>query len=126
LPEETPVSEVIDTAYQIEDKAGVALGPVVVNQCFTPLPAGVKADVPSILADAEACERFVSGREATDLSRAAEFRAERHDLQHEQIERLRTRLALPQIELPFVFSPDITRAQLEVLADALTRGIEQL
>ena len=34
LPEETPVSEAIETAYAIEDRAGVALGPVVVNQCF--------------------------------------------------------------------------------------------
>ena len=31
LPEETPVSEVIDTAFAIEDRAGVTLGPVVVN-----------------------------------------------------------------------------------------------
>jgi Mrp family chromosome partitioning ATPase len=126
LPEETPVSEIIDTAYAIEDRAGVALGPMVVNQCFTALPAGVRAQVPAILGDAQACARFVSEREAHDLARAAAFRAERHDLQHEQIERLRTRLPLPQIELPFMFSPDITRPQLDVLADALTHGIEQL
>ena len=42
IPEETPVSELIDTAFAIEDRAGVALGPVVVNGCFAPLgtPAG--------------------------------------------------------------------------------------
>jgi anion-transporting ArsA/GET3 family ATPase len=126
LPEETPVSEVIDTAFAIEDRAGVALGPVVINQCFTPLPAGVRTDVDAILGDAEACDRFVSDREAHDLARASAFRAERHDLQHEQIERLRNRLPLPQIELPFVFSPDITRPQLDLLADSLTQGIEHL
>ncbi|MFM7225229.1 MAG: ArsA-related P-loop ATPase [Actinomycetota bacterium] len=43
LPEETPVSEVVETAFAVEDRAGVALGPVVVNQCFAPLPAGVTA-----------------------------------------------------------------------------------
>src|SRR5579862_7084650 len=85
LPEETPVSEVIETAYAIEDRAGVALGPVVVNQCFEPLPEGVTASVEDVLADAEASGRFVSEREANDLARAAAFRSERHAVQHEQI-----------------------------------------
>ena len=31
LPEETPVNELIDTAYHLEDRVGVSLGPVVVN-----------------------------------------------------------------------------------------------
>ena len=126
LPEETPVSEVIDTAFAVEDRAGVALGPVVVNQCFAPLPAGVVAEPAAALSDAEACGRFVSEREAGDLAHAAAFRQERHDVQHEQIARLRGALPLPQIELPFVFSPDMTHAQLDVLTDALTRGIESL
>jgi len=126
VPEETPVSEVIDTAFAIEDRAGVALGPVVVNQCFAPLPDGMEPDAATITRDAETCGRFVSEREANDLARAAAFRAERHRLQHEQIARLRNELPLKQIELPFVFSPDITRAQLDVLAGALTSGIEAL
>ena len=86
LPEETPVSEVIETAYAIEDRAGVALGPVIVNQCFDPLPAGITASIDDLLRDAEACGRFVSDREANDLVRATEFRAERHAVQHEQID----------------------------------------
>jgi hypothetical protein len=126
LPEETPVSEVIDTAFAIEDRAGVALGPVVINQCFAPLPVGVTADAGAIVRDAEASGRFVSAREAGDLAHAGAFRAERHELQHEQIERLRIALPLPQIELPFVFAPDITRAQVDLLAEALARGIEAL
>ncbi|MDQ1384766.1 MAG: hypothetical protein QOG65_2145, partial [Actinomycetota bacterium] len=63
LAEETPVSEVVDTAFAIEDRAGVALGPVVVNGCFTPLPVGVSADPGAIRADAQAANRFVSPRE---------------------------------------------------------------
>ena len=31
VPEETPVTELVETAFAIEDRAGVALGPVVVN-----------------------------------------------------------------------------------------------
>jgi anion-transporting ArsA/GET3 family ATPase len=126
LPEETPVSEVIETAYAIEDRAGVALGPVIVNQCFAALPAGITASVDELMSDAEACGRFVSDREAKDLTHAIEFRAERHAVQHEQIVRLGERLALPQIELPFLFTPDIGRPQVDALAGALASGIEAL
>jgi hypothetical protein len=79
-----------------------------------------------VLADAEASGRFVSEREANDLAHAIAFRAERHAVQHEQIVRLRDRLPLPQIELPFLFTPDIGRAQVHALADALAQGIEAL
>jgi anion-transporting ArsA/GET3 family ATPase len=126
LPEETPVSEVIETAFAVEDRAGVALGPVIVNQCFAPLPDGVTASVEDVLADAETCGRFVSEREARDLAHAGAFRAERHAVQREQIERLGERLPLPRIELPFLFTPDIAPPQVNTLADALTRGIETL
>jgi anion-transporting ArsA/GET3 family ATPase len=126
LAEETPVSEVIDTAFAVEDRAGVALGPVVVNGCFAPLRVPVAAGAAAVLNDADAAGRFVSSREAEDLAHAAAFIEERRVLQREQIERLRARLPLPQIELPFVFEPDITRDQLDTLADAFTRGIERL
>jgi anion-transporting ArsA/GET3 family ATPase len=126
LPEETPVSELIETAFAIEDRAGVALGPVVINGCFTPLPPDVVADPASIREDARTCDRFVSEREANDLAQAALFRARRHELQREQVDRLRARLPLPQLELPFVFTPDISRSQLDVLADALAGGITAL
>src|SRR3954468_5443314 len=103
LPEETPVSEVIDTAFAVEDRAGVALGPVIVNQCFAPPPPGLNGSdaVAKVLADADECGRFVSEREANDLAHAVAFRAERQAVQHEQIVRLADRLPLPQIELPF-------------------------
>jgi anion-transporting ArsA/GET3 family ATPase len=127
MPEETPVSEAIDTAFAIEDRAGVALGPIVVNGCFAPLPADLVADdAAAVLRDAEASQRFVSEREARDLAAACNFRAVRHRVQHTQIARLGERLPLPQIELPFVFTPDIGPDQLDVLADALTCGIEAM
>jgi hypothetical protein len=78
------------------------------------------------MSDAEACGRFVSKREAADLAHAAAFRAERHAVQHEQITRLGEKLALPQIELPFLFTPDIGRTQVDALAGALASGIEAL
>ncbi|MEL7208619.1 MAG: ArsA family ATPase, partial [Actinomycetota bacterium] len=38
IPEDTPVSEAIETAYELEDRAGVSLGPVVVNNRWMPIP----------------------------------------------------------------------------------------
>ena len=40
LPEELPVSETIESAYTLEDEAGVQLGPVIVNAC-DPEPTGL-------------------------------------------------------------------------------------
>jgi arsenite-transporting ATPase len=126
LPEEMPVSEAIDTAFAIEDRAGVALGPIFVNGCYDALPAGVNASAAAIAQDATALDRFVSEREAADLAHAAAFRTERYAIQTDQIARLADRLPLPQIRLPFLYTPDIGRDEVDVLADATTRGIEAL
>ena len=125
-PEETPVSEVIDTAFAIEDRAGVALGPIFVNGCYPPLLAGVVATADAITRDAGAIDRFVAPREAEHLAQAAAFREQRYGIQREQIARLSERLPLPQIHLPFVYTPDIHRAEVDVLADAIAEGIEAL
>ena len=45
LPEETPVNELVETAYSLEDTVGVALGPVVVNGV---VPDLVGLDVPPV------------------------------------------------------------------------------
>ncbi len=127
LAEETPVSEVVDTAFAIEDRAGVALGPVVVNGCFTPLPVPVTADTAAILEDARACDRFVSPREADDLAHAAALPGRSGtDCNTNRSDGCTNACRSPQIELPFVFDPDITPDQLDVLADAFERGIGQL
>src|SRR4051812_12673796 len=105
IPEETPVNELIDTAFSIEDRAGVALGPVIVNGCYEAPTFGVAQSTPtSIAADAALIDRFVSPREAGDLAHAAEFRAARYEIQQEQAARLAEQLPLPQIRLPFLFS----------------------
>lgn len=126
IPEETPVNELVDTAYAIEDRVGVALGPVIVNGCYDPLLDGAATDLYSVRRDALALDRFVSDREAGDLVRAAAFREERHALQLEQAERLAQMLPLPQIQLPFVFTSEIHRREVDVLAASLAAGIATL
>lgn len=123
-PEETPVNELVETAFQVEDRAGVALGPVVVNGVYEPLE--VDPTVEAIRKDAEILDVFVSDREAADLVAAARFRTDRQAMQRRQIARLADRLPLGQIELPFMFSVDIGERELARLADALVTGIESL
>ncbi|MBA2281946.1 MAG: P-loop NTPase [Actinomycetota bacterium] len=122
LPEETPVNELIDTAYHLEDRVGVSLGPVVVN--------GVVAELPGLDTDPEAAAEAggVSLRpgEAESMRAAAAFRAERRELQVEQVARLSSALPLPQIHLPFLFGPDLGSAELGTLTDAFTAGITAL
>ena len=122
LPEETPVNELVDTAFHLEDRVGVALGPVVVNGVYPEL-SGLDAD-PS--AAAEAAGVSLRRGEAEALAAAAQFRLERTVLQREQVARLAERLPLPQLELPFLFTADLGPAELESLAESLRTGIEAL
>ena len=115
LPEETPVNEVVQTAYALEEDVGVSLGPVVVNGVY-PDVAGLGADPDA--AAAAVGETLPTG-EAAVLAAAAAFRVERMALQAAQIERLGTLLPLPQLVLPQVFSGDLGAGDVEVLATSL-------
>lgn len=122
LPEETPVNELVDTAFSLEDRVGVGLGPVVVNGVYDEL-AGV--GVPPAGAAAVAGTTLRKG-EAEVLQAAAAFRADRTELQTEQMARLADRLPLAQIRLPFVFTTEIGPDELDGLADRLLAEIEAL
>jgi anion-transporting ArsA/GET3 family ATPase len=119
LPEETPVNEVVETAFKLEDRVGVKLGPVVVNGLYPPLSGldsqveGLDAD-PGDVADAE------------QLRAAAAFRRARQDLQAEQIARLADALPLPQVHLPFLFTTELGPAEVDQLADAFAESLARL
>jgi anion-transporting ArsA/GET3 family ATPase len=122
LPEEMPVNEVVEAAYQLEDRVGISLGPVIANACLPdePLldsdPAAAAAEAGVTLAPVE--------RDA--LAAASRFRAQRRRLQEEQLARLATELPLPQLRAPFLFSPSIGPDEVAVLSGALTAGIGAL
>jgi anion-transporting ArsA/GET3 family ATPase len=116
IPEETPINELIETSYAIEDEVGVKLGPVVVN---------------SVLPRIEGLDRSVararaSKDERADLAEAAAFRASRTVLQDEQLDRLGTELPLPQIRMPQIFGTEIGPDEIELLAREFIAGIEAL
>ena len=118
LPEETPVNEVVETAFALEDRVGIALGPVVVNSCLPDRWSGE----PGALVDASLAGTVATDSDARALDEAAGFVGARRAIQHEQIARLRRRLPMPQIRLPYV--PDeIDPAAIGRLADELTAQI---
>jgi len=117
LPEETPVTEIIETAFTIEDEVGVHLAPVVVNSVWPEIKGLEKA----------AGETGKRANEARDNRRtAAAYRLARQEQQRSEIDRLAADLPLPQIELPFVFTTDLGRSDLDALAEAFTAQAEGL
>jgi anion-transporting ArsA/GET3 family ATPase len=119
LAEETPVNEVVETAFALEDKVGVDLGPVVVNAVY-PVLEGLDVDPAAAAAVALAPD------EAMTLAAAAEFRDRRQQLQQAQVARLASALPLPQLHLPSLFTVDLGPADIDQLAAALAAAVEGL
>jgi anion-transporting ArsA/GET3 family ATPase len=121
LPEETPVNEAVDTAFHLEDRAGVRLAPIVVNGMWPHL------DLPTDVG--QAAERAGAELAPTDLDllgRAAAFRRQRQRLQDEQIARLAERLPLPQLRLPFLFTTELGPGDVATLAAALGEQLAEI
>ncbi len=121
LPEETPVNELVDTAFALEDRAGVSLGPVVVNA----FPGELAVAGHTAADDAAALGIEIPTPERLALETATSFQLERYELALEQADRLAAAVPLPQIRLPFLFR-EIGPTQVEELADALTAEVEAI
>ena len=122
LAEETPVNEVVDTAYALEDRVGISLAPVVVNALYAPLE-GLDAEPAAAAAEAGVA---LNAGEAEALAAAAGFRAHRTALQAEQVERLAAALPLPQLALPLLFTTDVGPDEVDRLAGALAEAVGAL
>jgi anion-transporting ArsA/GET3 family ATPase len=119
LPEETPVNEAVETAARLRERVGIHLGGIVVNGLYPPV-AGLES-APELL-DGDG----VPADEAEALLAAATFRRARQDLQQEQLRRLAENLDLPQLHLPFLFSPELGPAEIDELAAALGKAVGAL
>ncbi len=132
LPEETPVNELIETAFRFEDEVGVMLGPVVVNACYERLahlrvdPAALASSAAGPADAAATGVRPVKPDEAVRLRAAAAFRDARQAVQEEQIERLDRELPLPELRLPYLFSSELGPDEIAVLAKAAAGAIGRL
>jgi Mrp family chromosome partitioning ATPase len=117
LPETTPVNELVETAYTLEDRVGVQLGPVVVNAVDTggPLPdphtGGPLPDPDTV--------RLPGGATGRALRAAATFRRARTARHREAIDRLHGALPLPTVELPWLPCGEVGAAEVGLLAAVL-------
>ncbi len=112
LPETTPVNEVVETAFALEDEVGVQLGPVVVN--------GV--DVGDPLPDDATARRAVAELHPTiagDLLDAVAFRRSRREMESGEIARLAAELPIPEVTLPALLVAGLNSSDIDQLAIAL-------
>ena len=113
LPDTTPVNEVVETAFALEDEVGVQLGPLIVNS----VDSGVA--VPDV-AETDAAIAGVDSPDDADVLRAAvDFVRSRREMEREEIDRLGAELPLPRIVLPLLPSAGLLPGDLDQLVDAL-------
>jgi arsenite/tail-anchored protein-transporting ATPase len=112
LPETTPVNEVVETAFALEDEVGVQLGPVVVNGVDVGEPLPDDADVRRAVADLDPAA-------AEGLIDAVAFRRSRRAMEAGEIARLRAELPIPEVTLPALRVAGLTSSDIEQLAGAL-------
>jgi len=105
LPETTPVNELVETAYALEERVGVQLGPIVVNGVDDGPALEIPADAPEVLAD------------------AARYRNARRDVHRRALARLDADLALAQLHLPQVPAAGLGPDEIDALVDGLLAEI---
>ncbi len=108
LAEETPVNELIETAYALEDEVGIRLGPAVINSVYE--SRGLKS----------------RAKGSSEAARAAAYWEKRSASHRSQIDRLAEELPLEQFVLPRRFTTQLGLADLEHLGDLLTAQIDTL
>jgi Anion-transporting ATPase len=121
VPEATPVNEVVETAFGLEDRVGVQLGPVVVNAVDlpddVPDPDTARSLVGVDIPDPDAVE--FDGMDPADVAAlrgAAGFRRARRAMAREQLDRLAVELPLAQVHLPLRLVAGIAAADVDALA----------
>ena len=122
LPEETPVNEVIETAFALEDEVGVHLGPVIVNGLLPRTTDGVGSG----RSDASSSTTDIEESLLRSLEHAAAFDHAWRSRQGEQLDRLVDELPLPRLEVPLLTTTDPGPSHLELLSDAILGAISRL
>lgn len=111
LPETTPVNELIETADAVVERAGVALGPIVVDQ----------VDTSPRLPDPTEVSFGRAKAQVDDARAAAAFRRARRAVQDDELARL---AAVPrrQVQVRAVPTAGLTADDIATLADELRDG----
>jgi anion-transporting ArsA/GET3 family ATPase len=122
-PEETPVTETLETAQLLHDKAGVTLCAVVVNARVPVLGLPLVDRPEELVSLARAAGVAVGPAEARSLVSAGVVRRARQESEAAQLARLSAELDLPQLELPLCFSSELGPDELGALTDAFAASV---
>ena len=121
LAEDMPVNETIELAASARDKIGIALGPLIVNQLFPPrFVTGPSSRALGLMAETTGDERI------DPLLARSRIAQRRRAINDRYLERLRTTLDLPQVQLPYLFAPNFGAEPLEELSKRLEAQLLQL
>ena len=123
IPEETPIKELVETAFAVEDEVGLALGPVVVNSLLPAIDT-IEESLDRDLCDVAAAGDRLTSDQLNNLVTATNFRRDRMSLQNYQLNSLAQQLPLAQIRLPLLFTTSIGLKELTTLAEAASTSIE--
>ena len=125
IPEETPVNEAVETAFSLEDRVGIGLGPIVVNGVY---PTSSRGSSPTSRRSRRrpAEPTCPAPRRGRALGGAAASGSTARRCRTSRWPRLRRQLPLPQLRLPFLFTAEIGPAELDELARAMLAEIEAL
>jgi anion-transporting ArsA/GET3 family ATPase len=119
LPRELAVDETIEAAFEVEDRAGVMLSDVVMNQYAAPEPA-----LATPLSDDQVAQFDPDLRRALEAARC--FERDRQDSEATEVARLAAALPLSLLTLPCLQGGQLGPDQIEELADSLERSIRDL
>jgi hypothetical protein len=106
------VNEMIETAFALEDRVGVRLGPVVVNG----VDLGVELPDDDTLGE---CLASVDAETARVLTEAATFRRSRRLMEVQEMARLAEQLPLERIVLPARLVAGLDPDDIEALATVI-------
>ena len=116
LAEETPVNELVETAYALEEEVGIHLGPTIVNGLFPERAVSTSVSRTT----------KVTPELAAAAAAAASHWQARSGGQQDQRSRLAEELPLEQLALPRRFTTRIGPDDLDALADDLADQLRDL
>jgi arsenite/tail-anchored protein-transporting ATPase len=119
LAEATPVNELIETAFALEDRVGTRLGPVLINRVDQPEQGLLDSDLAALMAQIPKKRRD----EVQGMWAAAEFRQVRAREQQRQIHRLASELPLPQILLAQAPTAEVTAHEIAEAAAPISEWL---
>ncbi len=115
LAEETPVNEVVETAFALEERVGVSLIGVAINALVPSVPNTAATDLATLPDDERIALEAVLGFERSRVLR-----------QNEQIRSLANRLPLPQIQVRRCPTQQLVHSDVIEIAAELTKQINAL